>query len=154
MFPVTKGTAWWTHGTAAALHPVAYGGAQPCAHRRQRGSPSFSTLADRVLLRCGCQATKTMSADRVLTQTASQTTNLQQKIRAKRKTKRTLSCCVSGYRGDQDRKRPHVHKNAQRPFFFFLRSQQEQPILLLSRNICYITPFRLLLHQLSVLEML
>lgn len=38
--------------------------------------------------------------------------------------------------------------------FFFLRSQQEQPILLLSRNICYITPFRLLLHQLSVLEML
>lgn len=39
-------------------------------------------------------------------------------------------------------------------FSFFLRSQQEQPILLLSRNICYITPFRLLLHQLSVLEML
>lgn len=26
---------------------------------------------------------------------------------------------MSGYRGDQDRKRPHVHKNAQRPFFFF-----------------------------------
>lgn len=60
-----------------------------------------------------------MSADRVLTQTASQTTNLQQKIRAKRKTKRTLSRCVSGYRGDQDRKRPHVHKNAQRALFFF-----------------------------------
>lgn len=60
-----------------------------------------------------------MSADRVLTQTASQTTNLQQKIRAKRKTKRTLSRCVSGYRCDQDRKRPHVHKNAQRALFFF-----------------------------------
>ena len=26
---------------------------------------------------------------------------------------------MSGYRGDQDRKRPHVHKNAQRAFFFF-----------------------------------
>lgn len=44
-----------------------------------------------------------------------------------------LSRRVSGCHGDQDSKRPHVYKKAQRAFFWgvFLRSQQEQPILLL-----------------------